>query len=75
MISVKAQPRRPSGSRTDPNCHGVSNPDKGPDSRVASAVDDVLADLDQIERSLDAILEPLDDALATPTPAEGWSCR
>jgi uncharacterized protein (TIGR03084 family) len=37
-------------------------------------VDDVLADLDQIERSLDAILEPLDDAgWQRPTPAEGWT--
>jgi uncharacterized protein (TIGR03084 family) len=37
-------------------------------------VDEVLADLDQIERKLDAILEPLDDsAWQRPTPAEGWS--
>ena len=37
-------------------------------------MDDVLADLDQIERKLDAILEPLDDeAWQRPTPAEGWS--
>ncbi len=82
VTSLKAKTRGPGGVRPDPGRGGVRPQTCGPprastrcvDPSSVDTVDDVVADLDEIERSLDAILEPLDEeGWRRPTPAEGWS--